>query len=397
MPTWTVHHVTSAPASLDAPDAWPLHGAERVTRARETALWGYPDLCYPAWYLLAEMAETPYSLRRFLVAVPADVTEPTAEDVVGFAKVVLPLQDNVHFADVEMSVHPDHETDGVDEALLDAIEGLAAEHGRTTLLTWSDQVGEPDPGPGVVEPPTGSGRIRVDAHLPQVLLRRGYTLEQAERYSVLHLPVDEALLARHLADAAEKACPDYRLVSWTDRTPDEWVDQVAVLETRMSTDAPQAGIDWGEARWDAERVRTWERQVADSGHGYLLTAAVHEPTQTLAAFTVLRYPLEHPEIVFQEDTLVLAEHRGRRLGMLVKAENLRRLREVRPDAARIHTWNAQENSYMLDINVALGFRLTGVPGAWQKRLDATDAGQAADAGQVAESGVAAEARASVGA
>jgi len=388
MPSWTVHHISKAPAGLDAPDAWPLHGAQRVTMARELALWGYADLCYPAPYLLADLKAQPYSLRRVLVAVPSDVTDPGADDVVGFAKVTLPLKDNLHFADIELAVHPDHETDGVDEALLDGAERFAAEHGRTSFLTWSDQVGEPDPGPGVVEAPTGSGRIRVDAHLPQVLLRRGYVLEQAERYSVLQLPVDEALLAEHHARAAEKAGPDYRLVSWTDRSPDEWVDQVAVLETRMSTDAPTAGLDLDEAHWDAERIRTWEGQLADSRHGYLLTAAEHVPTHTLAAFTVLRYPLDHPWIVYQDDTLVLREHRGLRLGMLVKAENLRRLREVRPGAVRVHTWNAQENSYMLDINVALGFRLAGVPGAWQKRTAAADAEQTAApaAEQAAEAG-----------
>src|SRR5665648_590752 len=46
----------------------------------------------------------------------------------------------------------------------------------------------------------------------------------------------------------------------------------------------------------------------------------------------------------------------------------RRLREPRPGAERIHTWNDEENAYMLSINVALGFAPTGVIGMWQKRL-----------------------------
>ena len=54
--------------------------------------------------------------------------------------------------------------------------------------------------------------------------------------------------------------------------------------------------------------------------------------------------------------------------MLVKTAQLLRLPEVRPNAARIHTWNAEENERMLKINVALGFRPTGVVGMWQKRL-----------------------------
>ena len=75
---------------------------------------------------------------------------------------------------------------------------------------------------------------------------------------------------------------------------------------------------------------------------------------------------------FQEDTLVLREHRGRRLGMLVKTANLARLAEVQPGARRIGTWNAEENAHMLAINVALGFRPAGVWAAWQRRTTPKD-------------------------
>ena len=70
----------------------------------------------------------------------------------------------------------------------------------------------------------------------------------------------------------------------------------------------------------------------------------------------------------QDDTLVLSEHRGRRLGMLVKAANLQRLAVEQPAARRVGTWNAEENSHMLAINVALGFRPAGGSGEWQARL-----------------------------
>ena len=367
MHSWTVLDAP-VPATLDAPEAWALHGAARVSHAHETRRWGYPDLMEPAWYLIGNLQPHPYSIRKLLVAVPEGTTDPTADDVVGYCRVTLPLQDNTHLAEAGVYAHPDHVDEGIEDLLLTTAEALAAEHGRTSLMTWTEQAGEPDAdAPGVLDPPTGSGRVDGTAYLARLLTSRGYRLEQAERYSLLRLPVAEGLLDEHQAAAAERAGEEYRLVTWTDRTPDEWVDQVAVLETRMSTDAPSADLDIEEAPWDAERVRTWERQLAASQHGYLMTAAEHVPTRTLAAFTVLQYPVDFPEIVFQEDTLVLREHRGRRLGMLVKAENLRRLREVRPGAARVHTWNAEENSYMLDINVALGFRLAGVAGMWQKR------------------------------
>lgn len=158
-------------------------------------------------------------------------------------------------------------------------------------------------------------------------------------------------------------------MTWRDRCPDEWVDQLAVLVTRMSTDAPSGGVEIEEDPWDAGRVRVAEETAVESGRGSLTAAAVHVPTGTLAGFTELQFPLDRPEAAYQEDTLVLRDHRGHRLGQLVKAVNLQRLAEVRPDARRVHTWNAEENSYMLRINVALGFRPAGVCGVWTKTLD----------------------------
>lgn len=384
MSSWTVL-TAPVPESLDDPEAWALHGAARVTYDHEMATWGYPDLMSPAWYLIAELREQPYSLRRMLVAVPEGTTAPTADDVVGMAKIYLPLQDNTHLAHMELYVSPSHTGQGVGATLLAALEELAGEHGRTTLIVYSEHAGEPPADtPGTLEPPTGSGRIGPDEPAVRLAHGAGYVLEQAERYSLLTLPVADDLLDALQAEAAERAGDEYRLVSWTDRAPDAWVDQVAVLETRMSTDAPTADLDMNEAAWDAERVRTWERETAASQHGYALVAAEHVPTGTLAAFTVLRWPVDHEEIVFQEDTLVLREHRGRRLGMLVKAENLRRLRELRPGARRVHTWNAEENSFMLAINVALGFRPTGVIGCWQKKTEpVAEAAVAATAGAAA--------------
>jgi len=368
MQSWTVlpAHV---PESLDSADAWALHGAARVSYTQQLATWGYSDLMYSASSLLAELRPEPYTDRRVLVAVPEGIRTPRAEDVVGLAKIVLPLADNTHLADFELYVDPAHTDEGVGDALLTELEQIAADSGRTSLLTWTEHVGEPAADvAGVLEPPTGSGRIRSDDAGARFAARHGYALEQAERYSMLRLPVDPDLLDRLHTDASADAGPDYRLHTWRDRVPDEWVDHVARLEARMSTDAPSGDLDIEATAWDDDRIRTWEAQVAASNHGYVMVAAEHTPTRTLAAFTVVRFPAEHEEVVFQDDTLVLAEHRGHRLGMLIKAEQLRTLPSVRPHAARVHTWNAEENRFMLAINVALGFTPAGVGGAWQKRL-----------------------------
>ena len=159
---------------------------------------------------------------------------------------------------------------------------------------------------------------------------------------------------------------------WRDRAPDEHVEGLAVLETRMSTDAPSGEVDYREDVWTVERVRDHERRIAEANHGFLVVAAQHVATGELAGFTMLEYVLDEDEPVFQEDTIVLSEHRGHRLGMLLKADMLQWLAAERPAARRVHTWNAEENAYMLGINVALGFRPVGVAGMWQ-RVSPTEA------------------------
>jgi hypothetical protein len=180
--------------------------------------------------------------------------------------------------------------------------------------------------------------------------------------------MDPAVLAGHRERAQAAAGPDYRLLTWVGTCPEDLLDQFALLQTRMSTDAPAGGLDLREDVWDGERVRAAERTFVERGMTYRVVAAQHVPTGTLAAFTALVSRSDTEEFVHQDDTLVLKEHRGHRLGMLVKTANLAELAAVQPGARRIGTWNAEENAPMLAINVELGFHPAGGSGEWQLRL-----------------------------
>lgn len=370
MTDWTIHPLT-LPEQLDADDAWGLHAVQRVTQAAETRRWGNDDFVDTIEARLAGLRNQAYTERVGLLAVPSGGTT-TADAVVAFAFANLPRTDNTHRADVEVAVHPDLPPDAagsVADALLRACDQVARERGRTTLTAFSETPGEPpEDDPNALEAPTGAGRVDGADTVAAALARAGFVLEQAERYSRLDLPVEPGLLDRLERAAQARAGTDYRLVRWEDTTPEHLLEQHAYLNRRMSTDAPRAGVELDEQQWDAARVRELDASIARRGYGYLLTAVEHLPSETLVAYTVLEYSHERPAPVYQDATLVLREHRGHRLGMLVKVANLRALTAVRPAARRVHTWNAEENAYMLDINVALGFRPAGAVGLWQRRL-----------------------------
>ena len=63
---------------------------------------------------------------------------------------------------------------------------------------------------------------------------------------------------------------------------------------------------------------------------------------------------------------MLREHRGHRLGMLMKAVNLQQLAGEHPEQSAVTTFNAEENRFMLDVNEALGFVPMGYEGAWRR-------------------------------
>ncbi|KRD47037.1 hypothetical protein ASE27_01065 [Oerskovia sp. Root918] len=359
------------PTSLDAPDAWAYLGIAQVEAEVTTEAHGYDDLADEARDVLAGMNSQRYTTKQRVVAVRADAPEtPRPQDVLGHLAVALPTSSNTHLGELSVKVRPAHRRHGIGSALWETGEKILVDAGRTVLFTDTQHGTEPPPGPGALEARTGAGRVPPDAPGPRFVASKGYALEQVERHSVLPLPVDPALLDRLRAGAVVAAGPDYRTLVWEDDVPPDRREQVGTLFTRMSTDAPVGDIDFREDPWDAQRVGVWVDELLGKGHGLLMTVAEHVPTGTLAAFSVFAYPKDRTAFAFQEDTLVLREHRGHRLGMLVKVVNLDELAVRRPATERIHTWNAEENDHMLAINIDLGFTPAGGYAGWQKRVGA---------------------------
>jgi len=73
----------------------------------------------------------------------------------------------------------------------------------------------------------------------------------------------------------------------------------------------------------------------------LTTVALHVATGQLAGYTELDVPAESDRPVEQVDTLVLKDHRGHRIGMLLKLTNLRELATRFPDHSFVESMNAR--------------------------------------------------------
>ena len=346
------------PPDLDAPEAADFLAVAGLFNAQQREFWGNDDFHGSAQSQLAGRASTATRQRVLLAA-------RSGGDIVGVAQVNLPLTDNLHAATVNVVVAPAARRRGVGTRLYAAAEELAAADNRRTLIAATEHLlmrtdarGTAASGPSSFIPHDAAAAFAA---------RQGFQLELVDRVSRLELA--ECRAGAGLQEqAAAAAGAGYEPVFWQGACPEDLLEPYAQLRQKMSTDAPQGGLDLAEEAWDEARVREAEEKARSMGFEVLVSAVRHRSSGELAGHTVLEVFGNNPAVVYQGDTLVLESHRGHRLGMLLKAANQERLQQLNPEARRVYTWNAEENRYMLSINEQLGFRTIGYTGEWQKVL-----------------------------
>ena len=349
------------PASLDAPDATDFLEFSDLSDALVLETWGNLDRATPRRARLEAWRDDDYEkLRLFFVRLDGRM--------VARSWVRLTQKENLQDAFLRVDVRDGYSGRGIGQALLRHAEAVAAENGRSTLQSFTEHAPGFDPdGPGILRPGTGTGGVPAAARGVRFAAAAGYTLEQVTRFSALDMPPSDGVLDALEGEAAGVAGDQYEIVGWTDRCPDEYIEEMAVLMSKMSTDTPAGALHYDAEVWDAQRVRHVEDEWKRTGLECLVAVARHRSSGELAAYSVLQHSDEKPWLAEQDDTLVAQAHRGHRLGMLVKVLNLRRLQKDHPEVERVLTFNAAENDHMLAINVALGFRAAGYDGEWQRR------------------------------
>lgn len=271
--------------------------------------------------------------------------------VVGGCALYLPVLDNLYNAAGEILVAPQHRRRGIGRALLDHLWAEATRQGRIRLVGSVDQPlnpAVPDPG-GRFAGASGAGLALVET-------RRRLDVGS----------VDPAVLAELDAQAREKS-QGYSLVQWAGATPHQWLADIAYLTGRMSIDAPMDDLHWEAEVYDAARMRARDVRGLACGLHMVTTAAV-DGTGHLVAFTQIIGDATSHWYADQCDTIVAPEHRGHRLGTLIKVTNLNYACAQRPKLRVIDTCNADSNPYMVRINEAMGFRPYRRIGEWQLDL-----------------------------
>ena len=257
---------------------------------------------------------------------------------VGWYRLELPVRENEDQAYLNLVVHPAGRRRGLGRALLQHAAGRAAANGRT-VLNGAARDGSP-----------GEAFARAAGAKPGLV----------EVQRVLDIGKLEQGKLAGLRGPAERAAAGYSLVSWVGPVPEEYIEQTAAVYNGMA-DAPR-DAEISHEEWDAQRVRERVNALRPQyGMRDYTVAARHEDTGELAGLTEVSVDPADPGWGFQVFTVVRREHRGHRLGLLLKIAMMELLATTEPQLERIMTWNGQSNEHMIAVNEAMGYTVFGPP------------------------------------
>jgi GNAT superfamily N-acetyltransferase len=253
----------------------------------------------------------------------------------------LPQQENRKNAFGQIIVAPSHRRQGAGRLLLAHMAGQAARAGRELLFGYT-RVGAPG---------TAFARATGGREGPLEVCRRQDLSEDLR----LRLPA--------LRAAAQPHATGYTLRSWGGQAPADLVDGLSTVYTALG-DAPH-GESFEPGTFDAGRLAAEEERLVARGVRWYSVAAIEAAGGEVAAVTQVNVQPGQPEWGWQAITAVTRQHRGHRLGLLVKVAMLELLAEREPALRHIVTTNAEQNKHMVAVNEQLGYRVIDYYQAWE--------------------------------
>lgn len=290
----------------------------------------------------ASLTSSPYwDVQRWIAL--AETLEG-GEMLVGRAMVFTPLKENLDAVSVGVAVHPAHRGQGiatalVEEALLPAI----AASGRTLVEAYGEIEAGVDP-----EDP---------AHpVHRIAARLGISRKNLAVCRALPLPLDPARLDALEAESAQKR-GEYRIELWDGEIPEEHLSAYGRLLTQLEIDEPDEEVENEPAEYTPERIRESERRMREAGTIRIIAVAVAPGGEFVGNTEVHVHEGAGSTLGYQENTLVMPEHRGHRLGLGLKVATHRQLAERAPQLRSLVTWNSHVNPWMIGVNEKLGYQV----------------------------------------
>lgn len=292
--------------------------------------------------LRAQFSESPYWTVQRWVAI-AEVIEG-GELLVGRANAFMPLQENLETISVGVSVHPAFRGQGiatalVEEALLPAIR----ESGRSLVEGYGEIPADGDP--DSPEQPVN-----------RLARRLGITRKNLAVCRALALPLETSLLQTLQAEAEERI-GEYRIELWDGEIPEEHLEAYGLLMRQLELDEPDEDVEHEAPDYTPERIRESERRMREAGTLRITAVAVAPDGSFAGNSEVHLHESADSTLGWQENTLVMPEHRGHRLGLALKVATHRQLGERAPQLRSLVTWNSHVNPWMIEINEKLGYRV----------------------------------------
>lgn len=288
---------------------------QRAHRADRT----HPILRTEQAFMATMTKPSPYGIRRLFIA-------QEAGRIVGVAEASGSTTDNLHAADVEISVDPGFRRRGIGRRLSAAIDEWCGADGRTTQMSEINAVGE-----------------QSAAYCFATAL--GFETALVEDHLVLELPA---------TPKSPGASAGYEILTWRGRCPEEYVDGYCQMRTQMNNDVPTGELDFEPVVFDVERLRVSEERLAKA-YDTIVAAARRPSDGAFAGYSLVFVPIGEVDAI-QDDTLVMPQHRGHRLGTQLKLATLAVIELEHPEVTAIHTWTAQDNHAMQRTNHNFGYR-----------------------------------------